>query len=174
MLGEELEIKYGVELRLCSENNGRIDLDEFIGLIDENTKLVSISAVQFSTGFRADLDRIGKAAREVDALFAVDIIQALGTTPFDLPSQYVDIACGASHKWLCSPEGCGILYLNDRARERVEPTLVGWISVGDPWNFNDYEQAYKPNALCMGNRNRDFVTFLWAGTKSKVNKPSWC
>lgn len=139
--------KFGIELRLCSEINGRIDLDEFIGLIDENTKLVSISAVQFSTGFRADLERIGKAARKVDALFAVDVIQALGTTPFDLPSQYVDITCSASHKWLCSPEGCGIIFLSDRARERVEPTLVGWISVEDPWNFNDYEQEFQPNAL---------------------------
>ena len=40
-----------------------------------------------------------------------------------------------------------MLYLSDRARERVEPTLVGWISVLDPWDFNDYEQEYKPNAL---------------------------
>lgn len=139
--------KFGVELRLCKERDGRIDMDEFIGLIDENTKLVSISAVQFSSGFRADLEKIGNAARAVDALFAVDIIQALGTMPFDLPAQKVDIASSASHKWLCSPEGCGILYLGDRARERVEPTLVGWISVEDPWNFDDYEQDYKPNAL---------------------------
>jgi isopenicillin-N epimerase len=63
--------------------------------------------VQFSSGFRADLERIGKAAHEQGALFAVDIIQALGTMPFDLPAQYVDIAAGASHKWLCAPEGCG-------------------------------------------------------------------
>ena len=139
--------KFGVDLRLCQERDGRIDLDEFIGLIDEKTKLVSISAVQFSNGFRADLERIGEAARRVDALFAVDIIQALGTVPFDLPAQNVDIACSASHKWLCSPEGCGIIYLSDRARERVEPTLVGWISVEDPWNFDDYEQRLKQNAL---------------------------
>ena len=139
--------KFGVDLRLCSEKNGRIDLDEFIGLIDENTKLVSISAVQFSSGFRADVEKIGREARKVDALFAVDIIQAFGTTPFDLPSQFVDIASSASHKWLCSPEGCGMLYLSDRARERIEPTLVGWISVKDPWDFDDYEQKFKPNAL---------------------------
>src|SRR5205085_6143420 len=60
---------FGVELRLCPEREGRIDLDEFIGLIDENTKLVSISAVQYGSGFRADLERIGRAARAVDALF---------------------------------------------------------------------------------------------------------
>jgi len=138
---------FGAELRLCPERNGRVDTDEFIELIDANTKIVSISAVQFASGFRADLERIGRAARAHDALFAVDIIQALGTTPFDLEAQFVDIAAGASHKWLCAPEGCGILYLSDRARERVQPTLVGWISVDDAWNFEDYEQDFKPNAL---------------------------
>lgn len=139
--------EFGVELRLCSEQNGRIDLDEFTALIDENTKLVSISAVQFASGFRADLLRIGEAARKVDALFAVDIIQGLGAMQFDLPASCVDVACGASHKWLFSPEGCGIIYLSDRARERIQPTLVGWISVADAWNFADYEQKFKPNAL---------------------------
>ena len=138
---------FGVELRLCPEKNGRIDLEEFISLIDANTKLVSISAVQYASGFRADLERIGRAARKRDALFAVDIIQALGTTPFDLEAQLVDVAAGASHKWLCAPEGCGILYLSDRARTRIEPTLVGWISVEDGWNFADTEQSFKPNAL---------------------------
>lgn len=137
----------GVELRLCPERNGRIDLNEFINLIDQNTKVVSISAVQYASGFRADLEKIGRAARKVDALFVVDVIQALGVLPFDLEAQMVDAAAGASHKWLCSPEGCGILYLSDRARERIEPTLVGWISVGEPFNFEDTEQAYKPNAL---------------------------
>ena len=138
---------FGIELRLCSEREGQIDLDEFIALIDSNTKLVSISAVQFGSGFRADLERIGRAARKVDALFAVDIIQGFGAMPFDLPAQMVDIAAGASHKWLCSPEGCGILYLSDRARVIVEPALVGWISVEKPWNFDDLEQPFKSNAL---------------------------
>ena len=70
--------EFDVELRLCPEREGRIDLDEFISLIDSNTKLVSISAVQFASGFRADLERIGEAARKADALFAVDIIQGFG------------------------------------------------------------------------------------------------
>ena len=138
---------FAVELRLCPERNGRIDLDEFISLIDENTKLVSISQVQFASGFRADLERIGRAAKKFDALFAVDVIQGFGAMKFDLPAQFVDIASGASHKWLCSPEGCGILFLSDRAREQVKPTLVGWISVEEPWDFEDSEQNYKPNAL---------------------------
>lgn len=142
-----LRDNFGIELRLCPERDGRIETEEFISLIDANTKLVSISAVQFSSGFRADLERIGEAAKRQDALLAVDIIQGFGAMPLDLAALGVDIAAGASHKWLCAPEGCGILYLSDRARERVEPTLVGWISVGDGWNFDDREQDWKPNAL---------------------------
>jgi selenocysteine lyase/cysteine desulfurase len=139
--------RFGVELRLAPEREGRIDLDEFISLIDANTRVVTISAVQYGSGFKADLERIGQAARSVDALFAVDIIQGFGAMPFDLPAQMVDVASGASHKWLCSPEGCGILYLSDRARARVEPTLVGWISVETPWDFADLEQPFKSTAL---------------------------
>jgi cysteine desulfurase / selenocysteine lyase len=139
--------RFGVELRLCPGQNGRIDLDEFISFIDDKTKLVSISAVQYGSGFRADLERIGRAARKVDALFAVDIIQGLGAFGFDLPAQFVDIASGSSHKWLCAPEGCGMLYISDRARERVQPAFVGWISVETPWDFADRAQPFKPNAL---------------------------
>ena len=141
--------RYEVELRLCPERDARVDMDEFISLIDSNTRLVAISAVQYASGFQADLERIGRAARRVDALFAVDIIQALGAKGFDLPAQYVDIASGASHKWLCAPEGCGMLYLSDRAREMLEPSFVGWISVETPWDFADREQPFKPNALAM-------------------------
>lgn len=138
---------FGVELRLAPEHGGRIDLDELIAMIDGNTRVVAISAVQFASGFRADLERVGRAARAVDALFCVDIIQGLGAMPFDLPAQFVDAACGASHKWLCAPEGCGFIYLSDRARERVKPVLTGWISVETPWDFADREQPFKSTAL---------------------------
>lgn len=139
--------EYGVELRLAPEHGGRIDLDELIAMIDSNTRIVAISAVQFASGFRTDLERVGLAARAVDALFCVDIIQGLGAMPFDLPAQFVDAACGASHKWLCAPEGCGFIYLSDRARERVKPILTGWISVETPWDFADREQPFKSTAL---------------------------
>ena len=141
--------RYGVELRLCRETDGRVDIDEMLGFIDSNTRLVTISAVQFASGFRADLERVGEAARKVGALFAVDIIQAFGAMPLDLSGLGVDIAAGASHKWLCSPEGCGIFVMSERALELVEPTLVGWISVEDPWDFADREQRYKHGALAL-------------------------
>ena len=139
--------RFGVELRLAPEREGRIDIDELCSLIDSNTRLVAISAVQFASGFAADLERIGRAAHAVGALFVVDIIQALGARGFDLPGLGVDVAAGASHKWLCAPEGCGILYVSDEARDGIDPSFVGWISVETPWDFDDREQPLKPNAL---------------------------
>ena len=139
--------RWDIELRMVPERDGRIDLDELTALIDSKTRLVAISSIQYNSGFVADLERIGKAARSVDALFAVDIIQGLGARGYDLPSSLVDIACGASHKWLCAPEGCGFIYVSPRARDRVKPAFVGWISVETPWDFVDREQPFKPNAL---------------------------
>lgn len=139
--------RWNVELRMVPERNGRIDTDELVALIDARTRLVAISSIQYNSGFVADLERIGRATHSFDALFAVDIIQGLGARAYDLPSAYVDIACGASHKWLCAPEGCGFIYVSPRARDRVKPSFVGWISVETPWDFVDREQPFKPNAL---------------------------
>lgn len=138
---------FGVEVRMCEERNGRIDLDEFESLIDQHTRIVALSHVQFASGFRADLERVGRVARRHDALFAVDAIQALGVVPTDVEAELVDVAAGAGHKWLLSPEGVGYLYLSDRARERIQPTLVGWVSVPNPDDYQNFDQGWNRGTL---------------------------
>src|SRR6185436_2526328 len=137
----------GVEVRLCEERDGRIDLDELAGLIDDQTRLVAISHVQYASGFHADLERIGRVARAHDALLVVDVIQSLGVIPIDVEAQLVDVAAAACHKWLLTPEGVGFLYLSDRARERIQPTLVGWISVPDPDDYGNFSQGWNRGTL---------------------------
>ena len=138
---------FGVEVRMCEERDGRIDLDELIGLIDSQTRVVAISHVQYASGFRADLQRLGQAARAHDALLVIDVIQALGVLPLDVESELVDVAAGACHKWLLTPEGVGYLYLSDRARSRIQPTLVGWVSVPNPDDYNNFEQGWNEGTL---------------------------
>ena len=137
----------GVEVRLAEERDGRVELDELIGLIDHRTRIVAISQVQFASGFRADLERIGRAARSHDALLVVDVIQALGVVPTDVQSELIDVAAAACHKWLLTPEGVGLLYLSDRARERIQPTLVGWTSVPNPDDHHNFEQGWNQGTL---------------------------
>jgi selenocysteine lyase/cysteine desulfurase len=137
----------GVEVRMCSERHGRVDSDELTSLIDRNTRLVAISHVQYASGFRTDLERIGRAARQHDALFVVDSIQALGVIPTNVEAELIDVAAGGSHKWLLGPEGVGYLYLSDRARERIQPTLVGWVSVENPDDYLNFEQPWNSGTL---------------------------
>jgi selenocysteine lyase/cysteine desulfurase len=94
-----------------------------------------------------DLERLGRLVRQHDALLVVDVIQGLGVVPLDVEAELVDVAAGASHKWLLAPEGVGYLYLSDRARERIQPTLVGWISVPEPDAYQNFEQGWNRGTL---------------------------
>jgi selenocysteine lyase/cysteine desulfurase len=138
---------HGVEVRMCEERDGRIELEELIALIDERTRIVAISHVQYGSGFRADLERLGRAARRHDALLVVDVIQAMGVLPINVEAELVDVAAGACHKWLLTPEGVGLLYISERARARVEPALVGWNSVTEPEDYGNFEQEWRDGAL---------------------------
>lgn len=138
---------FGVEVRMCEERDGRIDLDELIELIDPKTRVVAVSQIQYASGFRANLERIGRAARARDALMVVDVIQALGVVPINVEAELVDVAAAACHKWLLTPEGVGLLYLSPRARERIQPTLVGWTSVPNPDDYSNFEQGWNRGTL---------------------------
>ncbi len=137
----------GVEVRLCEERNNRIEFDELISLIDDRTRVIAISHVQYASGFRIDLEPLARAARSHDALLVVDVIQGLGVIPIDVNAELVDVAAGACHKWLLTPEGVGFLFVSDRARERIQPTLVGWTSVPNPDDYGNYEQGWNAGTL---------------------------
>lgn len=132
---------------MCEEREGRIDPAELESLIDGNTRVVAVSHVQYASGFRIDLERLGRVVRQHDALFVVDAIQALGVLPVNVESDLIDVAAGASHKWLLGPEGVGYLYLSDRARDRIQPTLVGWVSVPDPDDYLNFDQGWNRGTL---------------------------
>jgi len=138
---------FGVEVRMFEERDGRIDLDDLIALIDERTRIVAISQVQYASGFRADLVRLGRAARAHNTLLVVDVIQAMGVIPTNVEVELIDVAAGGGHKWLLTPEGVGILYLSNRARALVEPTLVGWTSVPQPEDYGNLEQGWNHGTL---------------------------
>ena len=138
---------FGVEVRMCEERDGRIDLAELESMIDDKTRVVAVSHVQYASGFRLDLERLGRKTRKHDALFVVDVIQALGVIPTNVESEFIDCAAGAGHKWLMAPEGVGYLFLSDRARERIQPTLVGWISVPNPEDYLNFEQGWNQATL---------------------------
>jgi cysteine desulfurase/selenocysteine lyase len=109
-------------------------------------RLLSISFVQFLTGFRADLIGIGEICRRQGVIYIVDAIQGLGAFPIDVQAAHIDALAADGHKWLLGPEGCGILYISRQLQEQVEPVEFGWTNVA---SYNDYasrDMTLRPDA----------------------------
>ncbi len=141
-----LKERYGVETRMAPEREGRIHVDDIVAAIDERTRVVTISHVEFASGYRNDIKTLGKICRERDIWFVVDAIQSLGAIEVDVKSSYVDILAADGHKWLLAPEGAAIFYCADEKRERLINTNVGWSSVVNPRDFLNYDLTQKPDA----------------------------
>ena len=123
----------GVEVREAPVRGGAADLDALAGLVDDRTRVVTISAVQYSSGHRYDLARLSQIARGRDALLVVDGTQAVGALAVDVEG--IDVLAVSAHKWLLGPFGIGFVHLSERARDRLRPTTVGWLAVADPFAF---------------------------------------
>lgn len=141
-----LESERGVKLKFAKERDGRIDTSELLSLVDERTRVVTISWVQFASGFRADLRTIGSFCRERGILFFVDVIQGLGGLKLDVERDYVDACAADAHKYLIGPEGAALLYVSDRVIDRIKPTVVGWTSVKNYSKHLPYRLDYREGA----------------------------
>jgi selenocysteine lyase/cysteine desulfurase len=106
--------------------------------------------VQFASGFRSDLRRIGKFCRERDVIFVIDAIQGLGGLKLDVERDCVDAFAADAHKYLIGPEGVALLYVSDRVIDRIKPTVLGWTSVKNYEQFShraiDYKLDYRDGA----------------------------
>ncbi len=138
--------KEGVEVRFVPQRNGRILIDDLRAAIDDRTRAVSVSFVQFLSGFRMDLAPVAELCRRHDALLVVDAIQGLGVFPLPVEELGIDFVSADAHKWLMGPEGIGLGYASRRALDRIVPALQGWTSVERPYDFFDLSQPLKTSA----------------------------
>jgi selenocysteine lyase/cysteine desulfurase len=136
----------GVEVRRVESIDGRILVDDLRSAMDDSTRLVTLSFVEYGTGFRNDLDAVGALCRERDALFFVDAIQGLGVFPLDVLQTPIDFLAADGHKWLLGPEGAGILYVRRELVEHMHTAEVGWHSVVHDHDFSKVELTLKPHA----------------------------
>jgi selenocysteine lyase/cysteine desulfurase len=102
------------------------------------TRLMSISAVQYASGLRLDLQRLGHGCRQRGVLFCVDAIQQLGALPFDAQAIDCAFAMADGHKWMLGPEGLGVFYCRSDLREQLKLHEYGWHMLEHP---GDYERA---------------------------------
>ena len=136
----------GCEIRLANENNNFVDVDDIIDLIDQNTKVVCVSHVEFSNGQAFDLDLLSQAAHEHDALFVVDATQSAGVIPIDVKKTPIDVLVAGAYKWLCGPFGAAFMYITSELLEKLEPGLVGFRSHENMWDLNASRLEYSKGA----------------------------
>jgi len=136
----------GVALRWVENRGGRISVEDLASLIDDRTRLISLSAVQFSNGFRQDLAATSELCARRGVLLNLDGIQWVGALVLDLTRYKVDFLSAGAHKWLLGPIGTGFFYCRSSALDCLDPPTVGYHTVDKGEDHMDYELLYRPDA----------------------------
>jgi selenocysteine lyase/cysteine desulfurase len=125
-----------VEIRLVSIENADEPEQALIDAMDEHTRLLSCSSVQFARGLRLDLNRLGHACKQNDTLFCVDAIQSLGAISFDAQACFADFVVADGHKWMCGPEGTALFYCRKDIQPQLQLRQFGWHMMKDAFEFS--------------------------------------
>ena len=120
---------YGVEFRQAKLVGGRVLPDAIFSLVDEHTRVVAVSHVEFWNGFRVDIEAIGAECRRRGIVFALDVMQSVGALRVDVSRMPIDFCAAGAGKWLLGPPGIGFCYFTPELMERVRPRVVGADSV---------------------------------------------
>jgi selenocysteine lyase/cysteine desulfurase len=150
----------GVETRRVPTENGRLDLDRLAAACDARTRVVSVSWVSYSSGWRNDVAQVADLAHQCGALLFLDAIQGLGVFPLDVRVAGVDFLAADGHKWMLGPEGAGIFYCRREHLARLSPVGVGWSSVVGASDFNRIELLLKDTAARYEGGSQNMVGLL--------------
>lgn len=108
-----------------------------LAAVDERTCLIAVSSVQYATGLRMDLAKIGAFCQQQQILFCVDAIQSLGALRFDVQAIHADFVMADAHKWLLGPEGIALFYCAAERREQLQLKQFGWHMVENCHDFDN-------------------------------------
>ena len=122
----------GIGVDVIDHQGGVFGVDQVVAALTPRTRVLALSSVQWSHGFRCDLEGIASLCRERGVWLVVDAVQQLGAHPIDVDRVPVDALVAGGHKWLNAPFGAGILYVRDELRARLCPPLAGYLSLATP------------------------------------------
>lgn len=148
--------RFGVGVRKVSLEQSESPEDALVGACDESTRLLAVSSVQYATGLRLDLQRLGRYCRNQGILFCVDAIQSLGALQMDVQAIGADFVMADGHKWMLGPEGVALFYCRPERRDDLNLVQYGWHMVahaGDfdrlDWQVADDAQRFECGSLNM-------------------------
>lgn len=136
----------GVEFREADLSAGTSPEQALFDQVDQNTRLLTISSIQFASGLRVNLDEIGAFCKERNILFCIDAIQSLGCVKFDVQACQADFVMADGHKWMLGPEGLGVFYTTPSSRDKLKLTQYGWHMMANIHNYENKPWAIHPDA----------------------------
>ncbi|MFZ2055490.1 MAG: aminotransferase class V-fold PLP-dependent enzyme [Candidatus Aminicenantales bacterium] len=122
----------GIRLVMVPNRNGIVTLDDITARLTEKTKVLAISSVQWSNGFRSNIAALSSLCRERNIWLVVDAVQHLGAMPLDVRETPVDILACGGHKWLNAPFGAGMLYIRKSRLPELKKLTAGYLSLETP------------------------------------------
>lgn len=125
----------GIELRHLRTRYGSLDVADLAALVDDRTRVVTLSQVQYHSGYKAKLEDFGEVCRKRNIHLIVDGTQSTGALRIDMNSMGVDAVVVSSHKWMMGPLGIGFMALSDRLFNALKVDVIGWLSVNEPFAF---------------------------------------
>ena len=150
----------GVVIKQVSSVNGGLTLEALRQTVDDRTRVVAASAVQFFSGHRTDLAAIGKFCRERNILFVVDAIQAVGHIPIDVQKMNIDVLATGGHKSIMAGPCVGFMYVRSEVCSTLKPRVIGALSTADwpyylKYDTTPHDGAWRfligtPNMVGMG------------------------
>lgn len=139
--------RFDVEFREVKQSpEGVIDTDDMIDAIDNRTRVVAVSHVQYASGCRADLRPISDMVHRAGGFLCVDAIQSVGVLPVDVREMGIDFLSADGHKWLLSPEGFGVFYCREDLLEALHPNIVGWMNMVNASDYGNYQFEFQKDA----------------------------
>jgi selenocysteine lyase/cysteine desulfurase len=102
--------------------------------------------VQFLSGYRIDLEKIGKICKEKDIIFSVDAIQGLGAVRLDIEKFNINFLASGTQKWLLGLQGLAFIYVRTELQDKMKSAPIGWLAVKDAWNLLDFDLTTKETA----------------------------
>lgn len=157
----------GVEVHYVDKDAGGFtSLDLIRDAIDERTRALALSHVEFMTGFQNDLSAIGALCRERDILSIIDGTQSIGAQPIDILASGIDVIAAHAYKWLLSSFGLGVMHFSERAIERIHPTYAGRLSVQAGSEDTDYQLKFRDGAQRYQTGGLNWITLAGFNTSA--------
>ncbi len=123
---------------------GQVGIQDVRDAMNVRTGVICLSQVQFSNGFRSDLEELGNA--KGGHAFVVNAAQSAGAFAIDVKRMQIDALCSTGHKWMLSGYGSGFVYLSRELMERSKPHAIGWLSLQDPFTMRNDEAHLRHDA----------------------------